>query len=330
MNAGVKRAVRGGIIFLEICAILLLCVKVARRVQKQLHSIKYAATLSADRYYPQVKSERFPHFFEPEAGNIINDHPAWLGHNVSYSINADSFNERNDYPISKPAGGLRIMVLGDSFTYGLFVNTYENYTELLEDYLAGKCPDGRQYEVINLGVPAYDVGYSTERFRLRGQKYNPDLVVWFMNPFTFEMDADRRQALEDEYLRKIPEADRWKVLNGKAEYYPGMLAWQQFRKEINTEQQIEKQAQYFREFLASYHGDLLIVANQWDLWHPVAADILQKELIDRGNAWIYKMDPLVQGVTLLPDGHPNAEGHKRISENIATYIIENHLLMCER
>lgn len=330
MRTAVKRAALGFLIFSELCIIIFLCVRVVGQVQKQIHAVKYAANLPAAVYYPQVKSERFPHFFEPEAARIINDNPDWLGHNVSYSINADNLNERNDYPIIKPADGFRIVMLGDSFTYGLFVNTYENYTELLEDYLAGKCPDGRQYEVINLGVPAYDVGYSTERFRLRGQKYNPDLVVWLMNPFTFEMDADRRQALENEYLSKISEADRWKVLNGKVEYYPGMLAWKQLGKEINTEQNIEKQAQYFREFLASYHGDLLIVANQWDLWHPVAADILQKELTDRGNAWIYKMDPLVQGVTLLLDGHPNTEGHKRISESIATYIIENHLLMCER
>ena len=328
MKTAVKRAALGFLIFSELCIIIFLCVRVAGQVQKQIHSVKYAANLPAAVYYPQVKSERFPHFFEPEAGSIINDHPAWLGHNVSYSINADNLNERNDYAIFKPVDGFRIVTLGDSFTYGLFVNTYENYTELLEDYLVSVCSDRRQYEVINLGVPAYDVGYSAERFRLRGQKYNPDLVVWFVNPFTFEGDADRRQALEDEYLSEISVADRWKVLNGKIEYYPGVLAWQQQAKETNIDQNIEKQAQYFREFLASYQGDLLIVANQWDLWNPAAADALQRELADRDNAWIYKMDPLVPGVTLLPDGHPNAEGHKRISENIASYILENKLLTC--
>ena len=330
MRTAVKRAALGFLIFLEICAIFFLSVRVARQVEKQIHSIKYAANLPAAVYYPQVNSERFPHFFEPEAARIINDNPAWLGHTVSYSINADNLNERNDYPIPKPVDGLRIITLGDSFTYGLFVNTYENYTERLEDYLAGVCSDGRQYEVINLGVPAYDVGYSAERFRLRGQKYDPDLVVWFINPFTFEVDADRRQALEDEYLSKISAADYWKESNGKVEYYPGMLAWQQLGKETRVEQTIEKQVQYFGEFLASYHNDLLIVVNQWDLWHPAAAEALHRELADRTNAWIYKMDPLVPGVTLLPDGHPNAEGHRRISERIATYMRENNILTCVR
>ncbi len=330
MRTAVKRAALGFLIFLEICAIIFLSVRVVRQVEKQIHSIKYAANLPAAAYNPQIKSERFPHFFEPEAARIINDNPAWLGYTVSYSINADSLNERNDYPITKTVDGFRIVTLGDSFTYGLFVNTYENYTERLEDYLAGVCPNGRQYEVINLGVPAYDIGYSAERFRLRGQKYDPDLVVWFINPFTFEVDADRRQALENEYLSKISEANYWKELNGEVEYYPGMLAWQQLGKETRMEQTIEKQVQYFREFLASYHNDLLIVANQWDLWYPAAAEALQRELADRTNAWIYKMDPLVPGVTLLPDGHPNVEGHMRISERIATYMLENNILTCAR
>ena len=330
MRTAVKRAALGFLIFLETCVIIFLCVRVTRQVEKQIHSIKYAANLPAAVYYPQVNSEQFPHFFEPEAARIINDNPTWLGHTVSYSINADNLNERNDYPIPKPVDGFRIITLGDSFTYGLFVNTYENYTERLEDYLAGVCPNGRQYEVINLGVPGYDIGYSAERFRLRGQKYDPDLVVWFINPFTFEVDADRRQALEDEYLSKIPEADHWKVLDGKVEYYPGMLAWQQLAKEANTEQNIEKQVQYFRKFLASYHKDLLVVAYNWDFWHPSAVDALQRELMDRDKTWIYKMDPLVPGVTLLPDAHPNVEGHRRISERIATYMRENDMLMCVR
>jgi len=328
MSTAGKRAALGLLALLEISAVVILGVLVIRQLQIYTKVMKYAVRLPADVYYPQVKSDRFPNFYEPVAARIINDNPPWLGHNVSYSINADSLNERHDYPVANPKGGMRIITLGDSFTYGLMVNTYQNYSELLEDRLAQTCAGGEPYEVINLGVPAYDVGYGAERFRLRGQKYDPDLVIWFINPFTFEIDADRKMALENEYLRKIPEADYWKEVNGKPEYYPGMLAWQQLVTETTIEQNTQKQTQYFREFLALYPGPLIVIANQWDIWDPVATRMLEDALQNRENSRIYRMDTLEPGTDLLADGHPNAEGHARIATNLLSYLTNQGLLTC--
>src|SRR3990170_4440073 len=40
-------------------------------------------------------------------------------------------------------------------------------------------------EVINFGVPMYDIEYTIERFLNRGMKYNPNLVIWFVNGWNF-------------------------------------------------------------------------------------------------------------------------------------------------
>lgn len=53
-----------------------------------------------------------------------------------------------EYPIVEPAGIFRMVMFGDSFTFGLFVNTFEYYTELLENSLnKTDCPPYTGFEV---------------------------------------------------------------------------------------------------------------------------------------------------------------------------------------
>ena len=104
-----------------------------------------------------------------------------------YNINSDTFNERFDYEINKDDKTFRIITLGDSFTFGYIVDTKNNWTELLEDKLNQlHCANFDKIEVINLGVVGYDIQYSVERFKLRGKKYNPDLVLWLLKGDDFQ------------------------------------------------------------------------------------------------------------------------------------------------
>lgn len=80
-----------------------------------------------------------------------SDSPDWLPYKAVYTINSDGLNERRDYTVAKDQGTFRIVTLGDSFTFGHFVNTSDNWTEKLEDLLHNdaKCR-GKNFEVINL------------------------------------------------------------------------------------------------------------------------------------------------------------------------------------
>ena len=264
----------------EISLAVILLLLIADKTKNLVRDPQYAIRLKRDYYRSVIKSDRFPHYYEPQPDTIINDHPAWLGEYVSYSINHDGLNDRMDYPVARVPGVHRIITLGDSFTYGLFVNTTENYSEVLEDMLNAKaCKDtGESFEVINLGVPAYDIGYAAERYRLRGAKYKPDVVIWFLNAFTMSSDAERKTALEEQYLKEIPEGRQWGTVGGKEQFYPGMLAWLTQSNEVTRERREAKQVLYLREFLHTYDGLLLIVANDWDTWSASSKKLLTSSL----------------------------------------------------
>jgi len=79
----------------------------------------------------------------------------------------------------KKSSSYRILVMGDSFTFGLGVNSEETYTKVLETLLNQNL-DGKtqkQYEVINAGIDGY--GTEQEYFYLEelGNQYRPDLVI---------------------------------------------------------------------------------------------------------------------------------------------------------
>lgn len=89
--------------------------------------------------------------------------------------NKYGFRER-DFDAPKPKGACRIMVLGDSFTWGAGLSVRERYTNVLEDQLKSKYPQAN-IEVLNFGMP----GGPTTRQRNILRKYRglvkPDLIV---------------------------------------------------------------------------------------------------------------------------------------------------------
>ncbi|HRN70508.1 MAG TPA: SGNH/GDSL hydrolase family protein, partial [Candidatus Woesebacteria bacterium] len=127
------------------------------------------------------QDSKLAYYYEPNPNSVeaVNE---WGPYKGKYTINKDSLNERFEYAIDKPKNTFRIITLGDSYTYGLYVDTKDNWTEQLEDILNSKiqCRAIETIEVINLGVHGYDIQYANERFELRGKKYNPDLVLWLI------------------------------------------------------------------------------------------------------------------------------------------------------
>jgi lysophospholipase L1-like esterase len=93
-------------------------------------------------------------------------------------ISAAGLRDR-DYPLEKPAGTLRIAVLGDSIAYGFGVRRAQSFPEQLEDLLnqhfAGP---GLAFEVLNFGVPGYGLAQVVESLRARALRFAPDLALY--------------------------------------------------------------------------------------------------------------------------------------------------------
>ena len=97
----------------------------------------------------------------------------WLGTN---RVELNSHGLRDDeIPYNKPAGEKRILVLGDSVTFGWGVSQGETFSDRME-YLLNELPGGR-WQVINSGVNGYNTEQESTYLRIEGMRYSPDFVL---------------------------------------------------------------------------------------------------------------------------------------------------------
>jgi len=89
--------------------------------------------------------------------------------------NALGFRERA-VSIPKPAGTFRIMVLGDSLTWGVGLPVERRYTALLEERLKSVL-QGREIEVLNFSIPSGPTLQERDILVAAAPSVDPDLVV---------------------------------------------------------------------------------------------------------------------------------------------------------
>lgn len=88
---------------------------------------------------------------------------------VSVSINSFGLRDR-EYPVERVPGKQRMLVLGDSFTWGFGVEQDEAFSEVLER----RHPD---WEIINAGVSGYGTDQQLLWLERRGIAFQPDVVL---------------------------------------------------------------------------------------------------------------------------------------------------------
>jgi lysophospholipase L1-like esterase len=89
-------------------------------------------------------------------------------------LNGAGFRDR-EWPEQKAPGVFRIVVMGDSITWGHGVNQAERYSDLLLALLQRK---GLPVEVLNLAVSGYGTDQAYLLFRSEEHRYCPDLVLF--------------------------------------------------------------------------------------------------------------------------------------------------------
>src|SRR6266403_352890 len=96
---------------------------------------------------------------------------------VNVRINSDGLRDR-EHAIQKPAGTLRIAVLGDSYVEGMNVPLEKTFPAVLERELSSCAALGdRQVEVINFGVSGYGTAQELLTLREHVWKYDPDIIL---------------------------------------------------------------------------------------------------------------------------------------------------------
>jgi lysophospholipase L1-like esterase len=98
---------------------------------------------------------------------------------VRVTTNSAGFRDE-EIPVDKPPGTVRIMMLGDSVTFGWGAKQDETVAARLKQAWRSA---GRKVDVINTGVGNYNTIMEVEFFLTRGYRFNPDVVVlnYFIN-----------------------------------------------------------------------------------------------------------------------------------------------------
>jgi lysophospholipase L1-like esterase len=142
--------------------------------------------------------------------------------NLPYESNSDHLRDR-DYESPRPPGRVRVLLLGDSFTYGYGVPAIADvFPELLEARLNDRKPDPAKesYEVLNAAVPALPASSWAVLAEAAERRFEPDLVIavfflrdgtsiTFGNEFFEPIRARMKEWRETSPAARLSAAWRW-------------------------------------------------------------------------------------------------------------------------
>jgi lysophospholipase L1-like esterase len=257
------------------------------------------------------KSTPFKYYCEPIKNTIWEEKPSWLDKSVSYNINSNGFNSTINYEFAKKADTFRIMAIGDSHTFGIWVNTMENYPSILENLLnnSNGCGRYKHFEVLNLSLPADDVAHSTYRYKTQGEIYQPDLIIWYIKADDFFENEDEIFTLQSECAKKSISNDT---------VYCGQKGYDDYYKTANYNLKLADNFKAIKDFSNSIPNKILFFMYKDE---EKTASALINTL---KNNHIYTLNNLSYGdIPRFAEGHPNTDGYKLIAEVINNYILSD-------
>jgi lysophospholipase L1-like esterase len=127
-------------------------------------------------------------------------HVVQAGHGIEYRINSHGLRGPG-FPSGKPEGEARILVVGDSVTFGYRVTEGCDYPARLQRCLAEEGEYGR-VRVINAGVNGWSTREELMFLRSEGLSYGPDLVVL---GFTLNDASPLARRYQRDMMRRIRE-----------------------------------------------------------------------------------------------------------------------------
>lgn len=110
--------------------------------------------------------------------------------NTPFATNSFGFRD-HEFSLDKPPGIFRIIVLGDSLTFGWWEQIDETYPKVLERLLNENPLRPLKFEVYNLGIGGYNSTQELALLRTRALRFRPDLVIvgFCLNDYFVASDA---------------------------------------------------------------------------------------------------------------------------------------------
>jgi len=309
--------------FILLSLIFLLGIKIYRLINGNVKGV-YITNIPKQNIIFPSNENNLKFFFEPKPNDILITNPHWLGYDVKNTVNSDTIHSTIEFSMKKDIHVYRILALGDSFTFGYGVNTDENYIEKLQSLLnLLKCQNITKFEVINLGVEGYDVEYTIERLKKRGLKYNPDLIIYLINNWNFEIRNEIQHPLMLSLMNSgIPLQDE------KTGVYTAYnIAKQMYLKEYPLELTIEFQKKRLYSLAEIYKNNLLILTFPSN--SSSIKNLLETFTKINSHYSFYPVSNLLNNSEyILKDGHLNKKGHDKLAQDIMKILIKRYFNDC--
>src|SRR5712672_2211665 len=176
-----------------------------RNLRKKLLLITFGLLfgLFISELFLRVVGYSYPLFYTTDYYRGFALQPGVAGHyqregESDVHINSDGLRDR-EHAKAKPAGTVRIAVLGDSFSEAMHVPMEQTFWSLLERKLQ-ECDafPGKKVEVINFGVSGYGTGQELLTLQQRVWDYSPDLVVLAFTTYNDIYDNSRALSRTEE------------------------------------------------------------------------------------------------------------------------------------
>lgn len=264
----------------------------------------------------------------PELGH---EHaPNTEGFYMGVPVKINSLGLRDDeISVAKPDGVVRILMLGDSVTFGWGVLDEDTVSAKLEALL-NAAPDATQVEVVNSGVGNYNAVQEISYFLNRGAELNPDIVVlnYFINDAEPTPQRHDVSILEHSYLAIFAMGR----IDALMRTYFGKEDWQDYysglyRPEAPGWQAALNSIDALIAFCQS-HGIRLLIANYPELHqlNPYPFEGVTASVADAATSHdVAFVDLLPSVATLEPetlwvspdDAHPNRIATDQFAQRIA-------------
>jgi hypothetical protein len=259
--------------------------------------------------------EDFKHYYVYRPNTSSYKEPEWLEYEAEYKFNSDGLKEIKDYPITKDPGVIRIATIGDSFTFGFYINTPDTWPKVLEKRLQ-ESTNQCDFEVINFGAGGFDIPYLVKRYEDIGKKYDSDFLLWFESVTGFTRLTE--EIMEYNTTCKSESDDLDKLYD----------CWFKAQDMIHEKYTNDELRNYIQRYLDYFFQEVVLDEkiiffmtennlsddnrNSLDIWREEYAGLA---VFDSGFGGLSQDQ-------LLPDGHPSNIGHEVIAE-YALSLIEN-------
>ncbi len=315
------------VIILQALFILFLCIHIQYKTNNSL----YVFTIKNKYYqYPQIDGLRSFYELRKGIGKLIDltNIPSWLHKVPAYYINDDGIHGEKNYSVEKPKDIFRIITLGDSFTFGLFVDTADSWPRRLEALLnTNDC--SKKIEIINLGMGGYDVRYEQERLIQKGLKYHPDLVLWLLKDDDFLWMNERLNPLLLKYEHELVPPNKqsdttsslWKKVFSNAQ--------SDYLKQVTSADINKNGLESLSQVSTLYKGPVVALNLPEYSIDKRSYDILHTFIRNHTNwLWDTNLPNIIQLGGAFPESHPNEKGYQMMAESIFSYLKQHKLVSC--